>query len=41
MVATVMGYTNGQQTMYAIIPKVGPMELYGLPRRDQIKIRRL
>src|SRR5208282_5068486 len=27
--------------LHAIVPKVGPMESYGLPRRDEIKIRRL
>ena len=27
--------------LHAIIPKVGPMESYGLPRRDEIKICRL
>src|SRR5208282_3803827 len=27
--------------LHAIVPKVGPMESYGLPRRDEIKICRL
>src|SRR5208282_3493787 len=27
--------------LHAIVPKVGPMKSYGLPRRDEIKIRRL